>query len=175
MRWGGRRWEINEFLRPFGPTRRRSNPYLVVWRWRYELALGLGVPYGLSTLAWATHPIAAACVALAAGIACGWWRPGRRFVAERARTLLVTHRLRVGMVQANVMSWSGWLPAILWARPHPRGVRVLLWCPAGVDVHAFHGNRSLLAAACWADDVEIARHPTQAQLVVLLVVTQDDV
>jgi len=171
MRRDGHRWEIDELGRRFVPRRRKPNLLLVIWRWRYELALGLGVPYGLGVLADNMYPIAAVGLALAVGVGCGWWPPGRRVVAEGMRVVLVQHRLRVGMVQANIVSWSGRLPAILLSGPRPRGVRVLLWCPAGVDVHAFHANRSLLAAACWAADVEIARHPTRSQLVVLLVVT----
>ncbi|WP_433290774.1 hypothetical protein ACQPZQ_00265 [Pseudonocardia sp. CA-142604] len=174
MRRDDDRWEFDELVRRFVPRRRKLNPLLVIWRWRYELALGLGIPYGFSVLAGAIHPIAAVGLALAAGVGCGWWPPGRRVVAEGTQVVLVQHRLRVGMVQANIMSWSGRLPAILLSSPRPRGVRVLLWCPAGVDVHAFHANRSLLAAACWAADVEITRHPTRSQLVVLLVVTEPD-
>lgn len=172
MRWDGRRWNTPaEFARRFGLRRRRRNPLLAGWRWRYELALCLGIPYGFHGLAAASNVAVAACTSLAAVLACALWPPGRRFVAARARVVLVQHRLRVGMLQADILSWSGWLPAILWTRPTSRGVRVLLWCPAGVDVTAFHDGRSLLAAACWAADVEVARHPTRAQLVVLLVVT----
>lgn len=162
-------WELVSWLRP---RRRRPNPLLVLARWRYELVLGAGVPTGLYALAEATQPSIAVGLVLATLAAHLGWPAGRRFLAGRARCVLVPHRLRVGMVESRVLSWSGWLPAVLWTSPCPQGVRVLLWCPAGVDVHAFHAARSQLAAACWAADVEAVRHPRFAQLVVLLVVTE---
>jgi hypothetical protein len=172
MRWGGRRSDAHDFLRSFGPRRRRANPLLVFWRWRWEGAAFLGVPYGLDTLAGATHPAVAAAVGVSAAATAIAWRPARLHLTEHARCVVAQHRLRVGMVQAGIWSWSGWLPAILWTAPVDRGIRVVLWCPAGVDVVAFQANREQLAAACWAADVEVARHPRRANLVVLLVVTR---
>lgn len=174
MTWRGWRRADGKYLRLFGPQRRRPNPLLVLWRWRHPVVLAAGVPLGFGALAQATDPVAAAVVALSAG-ACGlWWPPARRLVVGRTWCVIVEHRLRVGMVQADIISWSGWLPAILWTRPAPRGVRVTLWCPAGVDVQDFEQSRSLLAAACWAADVEVARHPRWAHVVVLLVVKRPD-
>lgn len=176
MRWGrGRPGAADDdFFHWFGLRRRRRNPLLVPWRWRYELGLGVGVPTGLNALADATHPIAAASVALAVVVGSVGSPAARRFLIARAWCVLVPHRLRVGMLKCGVLSWSGWLPAVLWTSPHPRGVRILLWCPAGVDVYAFHATRSQLAAACWAADVEVARHPRFAHIVVLHVILRPD-
>jgi hypothetical protein len=174
MRWGGRRAGAHEFFSRFGPRRRRVNPLLALWRWRWEGLTFLGVPYGLDVLADVTHPAVSAVVGVSvAGTALGW-RPARLFLTEHVRGVVVQHRLRVGMVQAGIWSWSGWLPAILWTAPVDRGIRVVLWLPAGVDVVAFEANREQLAAATWAADVEVARHPTRANVVVLLVVTRPD-
>lgn len=173
MRWGRRRRLVAEdYLAQLVPRRRRRNLLLTPWRWRYELAVGLGTPVGLNALADATHPVAALCIMAAAVAGYVGWPAGRRLLADRARCVLVAHRLRVGMIESGVLSWSGWLPAQLWTRAVDRGVRVLLWCPAGVDVAAFQASGSQLAAACWAADVEVDRHPRYAQLVVLLVVTR---
>lgn len=171
MRWVGRRSDAHEFFSRFGPRRRRSNPLLALWRWRWEGTAFLGVPYGLDVLAEATHPVVSVVVGVSAAATGLGWRPARTFLTERVRAVVVQHRLRVGMVQAGIWSWSGWLPAILRAAPVDRGIRVVLWLPAGVDVLAFEANREQLAAAAWAADVEVARHPTRANIVVLLVVT----
>lgn len=173
MRWGLRRGDVDDFYRRFGPRRRRANPLLMIMRWRRELAVAVGVPYGLHHLAAATHPVAAGAMALVALVGMFAWEPGRLVVRERAQAALVEHRMRVGMAEARILSWSGWLPAILWSKPVTRGVRVHVWCPAGVDVTAFLANRELLAAACWASGVEVARHRRWAQVVVLLVVLGD--
>jgi hypothetical protein len=179
MRWGPRRRRIDDFLRSLPPRRRRPNLLLLVLltatRWRRELVLAVGVPWSLHVLAVATHPIAAAAMALVGLVGMFWWEPGRAFVKERAHAVLLEHRLRVGMVEAGIVSWSGrWLPAVLTSRPVTRGVRLTVWCQAGVDVTAFLANRELLAAACWASGIEVARHPRRAQLVTILVVTHPE-
>lgn len=164
-----RRGPTDDFFDRYGPRRRRRSLLPIPWRWRYELTVGLGVPAGLDAVAAATHPVASAVVVAAAGVGYLGWPTARNTVRTRARVLLTTHRLRVGMVECGVLSWSGRLPAVLWSAPRARGVEVTLWCPAGVDVHAFHATRARLAAACWAADVEVTRHPRRAQIVVLLV------
>ncbi|HVL84646.1 MAG TPA: hypothetical protein VM367_10250 [Pseudonocardia sp.] len=171
MRWGGtnRSGPGDDFFERYGPRRRRRSILPVPWRWRYELGAGLGVPAGLDALATATHPMAAVAVAAAGAVGYAGWPAARNVLHARARTVLATHRLRVGMVQCGLLTWSGRLPAVLWAAPRDRGVEITLWCPAGVDVHAFHATRSRLAAACWASDVEIRRHRSRAHIVVVLV------
>ena len=161
-----RPWDFDGF---FGRPRRRFNPLPIPWRWRYEALVGLGVAAGLHGLAAAIGTVAAVGVATAATVGCVVWPPARRFLGGRIRSVVVAHRLRVGMVEASILSWRGRLPMILRASPTPRGVRVVLWCPAGVDVKAFNAGRELLAAACWAADVYVDRHRRWAQLVVVIV------
>jgi len=165
-----RRTNLPNVLADFGPPRRRRNPLLALWRWRRELLLTGAAGWGLSSLTQATSaPVAAAVgVLVVAGLSS--FARTRQFVRDRVQVARTEHRLRSGMVQAQVLSWSGWLPAIMWSSRRPRGVRIMLWCPAGVDVHSFEAARTLLTAACWASDVEVTRHPHWAQLVVLVVV-----
>lgn len=169
MRWAdGRRWQANEFYEKFGPHRRRPFPILVFWRWRWELGATLSTYW----LGWAVGPVTMGCaLGLVAVVGLGW-PPARAVLTARARAVIVQHRLRVGMVQAGVLSWSGWLPAILWTSPTAIGARVVLWCPAGVDVNAFFGTHQLLAAACWASEVRVYRHSRWANVVVLVVVAR---
>jgi hypothetical protein len=171
MRWGVGRWQAEGVLRELGPRPRRRNPLLVPWRWRWEILLGAGVPLAVSGLVRAWGPAWVTVVSAALVVAAVLVPAARRFLGRRVRSVVVQHRLRVGMVEAGVLSWSGRLPAILHARGTDRGVRVVLWCPAGVDVHAFHGTRALLASACWATDVDVARHPRWSNVVSLVVVS----
>lgn len=163
---GGRRW-TDEFWRGIGPRRRR-NPLLLLWRWRRELALLALLACGLPALSDATDPIVGWTVLVTGLLAVTAWEPGRRWV----RGVVTEHRLRVGMIEAGVLSWRrGTVPAVLRMSARPRGVRFVLWCPAGVDASAFVETSGLLAAATWARSVEVDRHPRYSQLVVLRVVT----
>jgi hypothetical protein len=172
-----RRDALEGCLRGLGPRYRPRRVLfvpVVLVRWRREIIVAVGAPWALHELAVATHPVAAAAMSLVALVGMFGWPPGRAFVKERAHAVLLEHRLRVGMVEADIASWSGRLPAILAAKPVTRGVRLLAWCPAGVEVAAFLVNRELLAAACWASGVEVARHPRRAQLVYVLVITHPE-
>ena len=177
MRLWSRRGSLDDFFGGLGPRRRRPHPLalplLTIVRWRRELLVIGGSVGGLQALAATTHPIASGAMALVGLIAMFVWEPGRRFVSERAQAVAMEHRLRQGMAEAAIVTWSGRLPALLAVRPVTRGVRILVWCRAGVDVTAFLANRELLAAACWANDVEVRRrHPDRAHLVHVLVVTR---
>ncbi|MGD9956468.1 MAG: hypothetical protein AB7V23_10405 [Candidatus Nanopelagicales bacterium] len=169
-----RRTNLLNVLGDFGPPNRRRNPFLFPWRWRRELLVAGFMVWAMWSLAGAMGAGAAALIAALVLLGLLGLPPSRRFVRRRVQVARTEHRLRAGMVQAQVLSWSGWLPAILWSARRPRGVRITLWCPAGVDVRTFEVTRTLLAAACWAVDVEVSRHPHWAQLVVLLVVLRGD-
>ena len=173
MRPAGGRWDIDPFFRDLGPHLRRPNPLAFPWRWRYELAFGAGVPAGLEAMADLTHPVAAVALALTGAVGGLGWTPGRRIIADRVRCVVVQHRLRAAMVEHGIHAWSGrWVPTILWTTPVQRGVRVVLWCHAGIGAGHFAAHRETLAATCWAADVEVAQHPRWANVVVLLVVTR---
>jgi hypothetical protein len=150
------------------PRRRRRrwvrNVVAAPWRWRWEL----GVPAGLEVLAETTHPLVA-CGVVAAG-AVGVLAAGpRRWMTSRAWGVLLQHRLRVGMSECDLTTWSGRLPAIVATRVVDRGVVMTVWTPPGLGVHDFRAAASNLAVACWAAEVEVDRHPRFAQLVHVLV------
>lgn len=146
---------------------RRRNALLAPYRWRYELAALVLVPLALTSLVTAAGVwwTLAAVVGLGA---LGWHLPGARpALALRAWTIVVQHRLRTGFARARVCTVDGRLPAILWTAPRDGGVRVLVACPAGVGPDRIHERRALLAAACFADEVEVARHPRLSGLAVV--------
>jgi hypothetical protein len=149
----------------------RANPVLAVYRWRYELSAALLVPLALVELGRAIGP--GWLVVLLAGLASTvwYWPAARRFAAARVRSVIVQHRLRTAFARARVCTLEGRLPAILWATPRDRRIRVVLACPAGVGVDRILAQRELLAAACFATGVDVARHPRFAHLVELTVRT----
>jgi hypothetical protein len=148
----------------------RPNPLVIAWRWRYELdgALGLAVAvYALTSAVgpwWALAVIAAAAGSLAA------WPTARRQTVVRAWCIITPHRVRTGCAQAWIHSRQGKIPTVLLTTAQPFGERVYLWLRAGVGAEDLIAVRPLLAAACWADDVKIARNDRYAHLVVLDVI-----
>jgi len=150
----------------------RANPITAAWRWRYELsgAAGLAAAWlalGAATAAWLTAALAAAL----ASTAC--FPAGRRFLAARAWCIVTPHRVRAGCAQAWIHSRYGKLPVILVTRRQPFGERVYLWCRAGISAADFSSARTLLAAACWAKDVQVSRHTRYAHLVALDVIRRE--
>jgi hypothetical protein len=147
----------------------RANLAVIAYRWRYEL-----VPVAGLAAAWAESG-APGCAALAAGGAVligliASTPPGRRFLLARMWCIITAHRVRVGCLQAWIHSRSGKIPVVLMTRSRPFGERLYLWCRAGTSAYDLSSARDLLAAACWAQSVEVARHPHYAHLVVLDVV-----
>jgi hypothetical protein len=145
---------------------RRSGPFLLLWRWRWELGL-------VGATAWLARavpphvllPAFAVVVASCLGIPVL-----RQLARDRFWCVATQHRLRVGLRESVVRSWSGRMPAIVWTSATDDGERLLLACPAGVDVARVADARGELAAACWASDVTANVHPRYANLVVVDVV-----
>jgi hypothetical protein len=147
----------------------RANAILAAYRWRYEIATALVLPVSLAELAdaigWGWLLVLLTCLASTV-----WhWPAARRHALARLRVVVVQHRLRTGFARARVCTLEGRLPAILWTTPNEDGVRVLVSCPAGVDVDRIRAQRQLLAAACFARAIDVVRDPRRANLVVLSV------
>jgi hypothetical protein len=161
--------------------RRRPNPLLGAYRWRYELgaaALIVVLVLGLVRLAEATRwPVGlvfgATLVVISILVVVAAVHPGlRELLRRRFWTVIIQHRLRTAFHETGLTTWTGRLPAIMWASPQPDGVRVLVWCRAGVEVADFIEVRAALAAACYAADVRVERHARYANLVELIVVIE---
>jgi hypothetical protein len=147
----------------------RANPFVAAYRYRYELAGPALLTVVWLTLGW---PWAAATAALAAWfIGMAACTPqGRQFLVARAWCIVTPHRVRVGCAQAWIHSRNGKIPAVLLTRRQPFGERVYVWCRAGTTAADFIAERELLAAACWAKDIRVTRHPRYAHLVALDVI-----
>ena len=151
--------------------RRRANPLLALYRWRYEIGL-LAVVVMLvqlgRTVHWALPAVIVLCV-VAVLIA---WPPARRAVGDRMRSVVVQHRLRTAFRELALTTWAGRTPAIVWSAPCPEGLRVHVLCPAGIAAGDLQEVREQLAAACFAADVRVERDPRHATVVVLVIVTR---
>ena len=152
--------------------RRRVNPLLGLYRWRWELAAVVGlvalVEWGRET-SW-TMPVAAS---LLIGALLAAWPPLRHQIADRCRSVVVQHRLRSAFHELCLTTWAGRAPAILWTAPRRDGLRVYLLCPAGIAArHLTPDVLETLAAACDVPEVQVATNPRHPALVVLVVVTR---
>lgn len=161
--------ELGQSLRPVA----RPNPIVLVWRWRYEIALVAGVPPGIIvlmtrvSLVWSVAGISVAAAMLAN------WPAARSWLMAHARCVVVAHRVRTGCAEAWIQSRYGKLPIILLTSPKPYGERVHLWCRAGTSVADFESATDLLRAACWAHDVCVSASTRYSQIVILDVIRRE--
>jgi len=145
------------------------NPLVVAWRWRYEIALLAGLTAGLTSaiISFGAAPTIVVVIVIALAIVC--WPSARRWTVGRVWCVITAHRVRVGCVEGLIYSSRGKVPVVLWTSHQAFGERVLLYCRAGTSADDFVSARTILATACWAQDIAIfvdVRHP---QLVTLYV------
>jgi len=150
--------------------RARPNPLVIAWRWRYEIALTAGLSITLVTAitSFGAVPTTVSAIALTLLILC--WPAARRFAIDRAWCIITPHRVRTGCAEGLIYSSRGKIPIILWTSHRAFGERVLLWCRAGTSVDDFVSARTVLASACWAQDVAIYFDTDHTQLVTLDVI-----
>jgi hypothetical protein len=130
----------------------------------------VGLAAGWIALGPVAGAVIAAGLAAALIVMAACWPQGRRFLVARAWCIVTPHRVRVGCAQAWIHSRSGKIPAVLLTGRLSFGERVYLWCRAGTSADDLSSARKLLAAACWADDIRVTRHPRYAHLVTLDVI-----
>lgn len=143
-------------LTPFPPP----NPFVVAWRWRYELLAVASTAELVRHLGllWTVY------TGLALVVAVGAVGPARRRAVQRFWCVVTPHRVRTGCKHAWIHSRTGRIPAVLWTRAVLEGEQVLLWCRAGTTVGDLAAAGPVLTAACWAHDVRVEQHPTRAHL-----------
>jgi hypothetical protein len=150
--------DLNDRLRPY-----RSSPLGAPWRWRYELALIIGLTLAAVTLLRAVGAEATilAVSALAGLLSPPWPRPLR----AAAWHVITPHRLRSGLAHARIQSRHGRLPFIVRTMTRPYGERVLVWCRAGTSAEDLRSARALLRTACWATDIQVTADAQRSHLV----------
>jgi len=146
---------------------------VLLWRWRYELALFAGLPAAIIILTTQVSWLRtlAGILLIAATLAnC----PGARFwLLAHARCVLTAHRVRTGCAQAWIHSRYGKLPIILLTSPKPFGERVHLWCRAGTCLEDFESASGILRSACWARDVHVTASTRYSHIVILDVIRRE--
>lgn len=150
--------------------RRRSNPLVGIYRWRYEL--GLLVVLGAFVVLGRDHgwPVPVAVVA-AVAVLLASWPAARRVATDRVRSVVVQHRLRSAFSELGLVTWAGRTPAILWAAHRRHVLRVHLLLPAGVASSDFTSEvLDALAAACDVQRIELEPNPRHTAAVVLVAV-----
>jgi hypothetical protein len=148
----------------------RPNLFLVLWRWRYELAVGTAISLLLAWLtitvrATATVGITSVVTALLFG-----WPPARRGILARAWCIITPHRFRLACAQARIHTRRGRLPAVMQCTRNSYGEQLLVWCPAGITAADLYTARAIITGACFATDVQVTAHPTRRHLVVVAVI-----
>jgi hypothetical protein len=133
--------------------RRRPNPFVVAYRWRYEVGLT-----AMAATGWVELPPAAAVTAtglLAAGtVTAAAHRGSRRILVQAVQHVLVQHRVRTGCLQAGLANRDGDLPRIMHTRTRGDVVTVTVWLPAGLAPEDVADEAPRLAAACGAQRVQ---------------------
>ncbi|MFI1995707.1 hypothetical protein [Actinoplanes sp. NPDC020271] len=134
----------------------------VLWWWSLEITIGVAV---VGLLAWLLRVmpwwLALSLLAVTA-IGCFAVGPVRRFVRAWSWCVMDRHRLRLFF--AGFLKSAGGasarpvpLPLMLWARPTPAGERVWMWLRPGLSLDQLDGKTSVIAVACGAADVRVAR------------------
>lgn len=143
---------------------------VIAWRWRYEIILVSGLSAGLAAavVSFSAVPTIIAVIVMALAVLC--WPPARRFTVNRAWCIITPHRVRAGCVEGLIYSSRGKIPIILWTSHRAFGERVLLYCRAGTTADDFISARTVLTAACWAQDVAVYVDVQHTQLVTLDVI-----
>jgi hypothetical protein len=147
---------------------RRPNPLVVVYRWRYEIAL-------LVTAYFATPWFAGLSTAVAVGMTVLTLLPLgippiRRLAWRRLRAIVLQHRLRTAFTRARVHSNAGRIPAILWTSPRSHADRVLLFLPAGLTGRLLASEADRIAVACDGTHAEVLPFRDHRVLVWLVIV-----
>lgn len=148
---------------------------LAAWRWRYEIALVSGLTAGLAAAVSSFGGVPTIIVVIVVALTILCWPPARRLATDRAWCIITPHRVRVGCVEGLIYSSRGKIPVILWTSHQASGERVSLYCRAGTTADDFVSARTVLATACWAQDIAIFIDPRHTQLVILNVIRQRSV
>lgn len=143
---------------------------VIAWRWRYEIMLVSGLSVGLAAAvtSFGAVPTIIAVIVMVLTVLC--WPRVRRFAVDRAWCIITPHRVRAGCVEGLIYSSRGKIPMILWTSHRSFGERVLLFCRAGTTADDFISARTVLAAACWAQDIAVYVDVRHTQLVTLDVI-----
>jgi hypothetical protein len=156
---------VRSMLRPARPS-----VFTAAWRWRYEIALVIGIPAlliesirttGIGWTALAMMMVPAGIFLLPGGV---------QAVIRRFWCVVTPHRFRVGCAEALILTRTGKLPVVFLVRSLPFGERVFVWCRGGTTPHDLDDVRDGIAAACWAIAVRVQQSPRYANVAIVDVI-----
>jgi hypothetical protein len=90
----------------------RPSPFVIAWRWRYELGLTAGLPLAVIGLVHAVGAGWAIGVIAALAHAIVLWPAARRLLVAQAWCVITAHRVRTGCAQAWIHSRTGKIPIV---------------------------------------------------------------
>jgi hypothetical protein len=132
---------------------RRPGPITLAWRWRSEIVLIaalVGLEFLLTKVMGLINGllVTAATAALLCAIP-----PTRNWMVRRGWCLFTRHRLYGVFRETWTTTRMGRLPLIMRVSPIDQGVRVVVWCRAGISVERLHRIRREIRDACLANEV----------------------
>jgi hypothetical protein len=132
---------------------RRPGPITLAWRWRTEIALTValvGLTYALARLMGFISSVLV--IAATAAVLCAV-PPTRRWMVRRGWCVFTRHRLYRVFQETWTTTRMGRLPLIMRVSPIDQGVRVVVWCRAGISVERLHRIRREIRDGCLAKEV----------------------
>jgi hypothetical protein len=155
-------WDQERAHRPARPW-----PTTLLFRVRYEVLLALlalAVPAALNQVLPRATTVAVVCVLIGGGFSVP---PLRAAVTLLWWHVMTAHQIRRCCGELGIYNRAGRLPMILWTRTRAEGQLVTLWCRTGTSPQDFAQTTSLFRTACWAEAVEVRRHPRGEPLMYL--------
>jgi hypothetical protein len=132
---------------------RRPGPITLAWRWRSEIVL-IAALVGLEFLLTKVMGLINGLLVTAAtaAVLCVV-PPTRNWMVRRGWCLFTRHRLYGVFRETWTTTRMGRLPLIMRVSPIDQGVRVVVWCRAGISVERLYRIRREIRDACLANNV----------------------
>jgi hypothetical protein len=151
--------------RSFPPPRRPPTVLDILIRWRVEIATAVGIGFTVEGLGTTVSGLLGCTVALLAAFV----PPVRRVFVRLLLPVVVTHRVRVALVESGVTSRNGKLPWLVFARSHGQVVMVHVWLRGGTTWEDLDRAIPVIRSACGAVDVQVARFSARHDRAVIMV------
>lgn len=159
------------------PAAGGGGPLVRLWRARAELLLLAGLALFTLTLVgaaqegrWMPFILLAGAVSVPAAT-----RTGRNWITAHVWCVISRHRLHRVCLETTMHTRAGRIPLVLWITPTATGEMALVLVRAGISAEEFEAYSAEIAAACWARSVNVYRHRTRAQLLIVETVRRDEV
>ncbi|MGP4099139.1 hypothetical protein [Nonomuraea sp. KM90] len=154
-----------------------GGPLVKLWRARAELLLLAGLAVFTLALLGATQegrwvPFILLTSAISVPAAT---RVGRNWIVSHFWCVMSRHRLHRVCLETTMHTRAGRIPLVLWITPTATGEKALILIRAGISAEEFEAYSEEIAAACWARSVNVYRHRTRAQFLIVEIVRRDEV